>query len=270
MDQNQTDKMKILVVDDIPANMNLLRNTLEPQGYQIFWAPNGEVAIDIAKRNHPDLILLDVLMPGIDGYETCLRLKEEASTTHIPVIFVTAKDETADMVKGFRVGGVDYITKPFKDEEVLVRVSNHLKINQLTRELSEQNRKLSLANEQLQREITRRQQAEDEREQAVVRFRMNDKAVRRPDTGDPVMDKRGKVIGTVTSCAIDHEGFLLGQAAVPLEMAKMDTPLFIYQLGGGKRAIRTPREIKAGARLPMPDAATVLTRFPSRKKGQRK
>jgi len=168
VNQNQTDQnqVKILIVDDIPANMNLLRNTLEPQGYQIFWAPNGEVALNIAKRNHPDLILLDVLMPGIDGFETCLKLKEEVSTTDIPVIFVTAKDEMADIVKGFRAGGVDYITRPFEDEEILVRVSNHLKINQLTRELSEQNRKLTLANEQLQREIAKRQQAENEREQA--------------------------------------------------------------------------------------------------------
>jgi glycine hydroxymethyltransferase len=107
---------------------------------------------------------------------------------------------------------------------------------------------------------------EDERSQAIVRFRMNEKGVRRPDTGDPVMDKRGKVVGTVTSCAIDHEGYLLGQAAVPLDMAVAETPLFIYQLGGGQRAIRPPKAIKAGARLPMPDAATVLTRFPSRKK----
>lgn len=109
---------------------------------------------------------------------------------------------------------------------------------------------------------------ENERQQEIVRFRMNDKAVRRPETGDPVMDKRGKVIGTVTSCAIDSDGYLLGQAAVPPEMAAAGVSLFIYQLGGGKRAIRTPSEVNVGARLPMPDAATVLTRFPSRKKGK--
>ncbi len=103
---------------------------------------------------------------------------------------------------------------------------------------------------------------ETEQTQAVVRFRMNDKAVRRPENGDPVLDKRGKIIGEVTSCAIDREGYLLGQAAVLLEMAKPDTSLYIYQLGGGTRAIKLPREIKAGARLPLPDAATVLTRFP--------
>ena len=107
---------------------------------------------------------------------------------------------------------------------------------------------------------------EQERGHKIVRFRMNDKAVRRPENGDPVLDKRGKVVGTVTSCAIDAEGFLLGLALVPLDLAQPDTALLIYQLGGGTRAIRPPKEVIIGARLPMPDAATVLTRFPSSKK----
>ena len=107
---------------------------------------------------------------------------------------------------------------------------------------------------------------EQKRDRKIVRFRMNEKAVRRPETGDPVLDKRGKVVGTVTSCAIDQEGYLLGLALVPLEIARPDTSLMIYQLGGGTRAIRPPREVKIGARLPMPDGATVLTRFPRQKK----
>lgn len=104
------------------------------------------------------------------------------------------------------------------------------------------------------------------RDHQVIRFRMNEKAVRRPETGDPILDKRGKVVGTVTSCAIDEEGFLLGQAVVPTDLRTPGTALSIYQLGGGQRAIRTPREVKVGVRLPMPDGATVLTRFPKRKK----
>ncbi|MCP4427019.1 MAG: glycine cleavage system aminomethyltransferase GcvT [Chloroflexi bacterium] len=107
---------------------------------------------------------------------------------------------------------------------------------------------------------------EEKRDRILVRFRMNDKAVRRPDTGDPVLDKRGKVVGTVTSCAVDREGYMLGLAIVPQSMRKVGTAVSIYQLGGGKRAIKTPKAIKLGARLPMPDGATVLTRFPSRKK----
>ena len=100
----------------------------------------------------------------------------------------------------------------------------------------------------------------------IVRFRMNEKRVRRPDTGDPILDQKGKIIGTVTSCAIDSEGYLLGLAMVPYNFTKPDTQLYIYQLGGGKQSIRVPNEIKVGKKLPIPDGATVLTRFPARKK----
>ncbi len=104
---------------------------------------------------------------------------------------------------------------------------------------------------------------EEARERKVVRFRMDDKGVRRPETGDPIMDWRGKVIGTVTSCAIDREGYLLGLALVPASIKRKDK-LYIYQLGGGKRDIRVPKAIKVGARMPMPDAASILTRFPKK------
>lgn len=106
---------------------------------------------------------------------------------------------------------------------------------------------------------------EAKREDVVVRFRMNEKGVRRPELGDPILDKRGKVVGTVTSCAIDQEGYLLGQALVPLALSEEGTPLSIYQLGGGQRALKVPEQVKPGARLPIPDTATVLSRFPKRK-----
>lgn len=104
---------------------------------------------------------------------------------------------------------------------------------------------------------------EQTRARKVVRFRMDEKGVRRPETGDPIMDRRGKVIGTVTSCAIDREGYLLGLALVPAATKRKDK-LYIYQLGGGKRDIRVPKAIKAGARMPMPDTASILTRFPKK------
>jgi glycine hydroxymethyltransferase len=91
---------------------------------------------------------------------------------------------------------------------------------------------------------------------------MNEKGVRRPELGDPIVDKRGKIVGTVTSCAIDTDGFLLGQAVVPSDMANPETQLSIYQLGGGKRKLKLPNSIKLGSRMPMPDRATVLSRFP--------
>jgi glycine hydroxymethyltransferase len=103
---------------------------------------------------------------------------------------------------------------------------------------------------------------ESERDREVVRFRMNEKGVRRPELGDPVLDRRGKVVGFVTSCAIDSEGYLLGQAVVPREMNSPGTAIRLYQLGGGKRRLKTPDHVKPGARLPMPDGATILSRFP--------
>lgn len=147
MSQGKTHQMKatILIVDDIPANLNVLRKALEPEGYTILGATSGEFALQIATRAIPDLILLDVMMPGIDGFETCRRLKAEPSTANIPVIFITAKVEQEEVVTGFRVGGVDYITKPFKNEEVLARVETHLKINQLTKSLLQKNKELEEA-----------------------------------------------------------------------------------------------------------------------------
>src|SRR5438876_973123 len=101
----------VLVVDDVPANRDLLRQTLEPRGYEMLLAPDGESALRAAQRAQPDVILLDVMMPGMSGFDTCRRLKEKEATRAIPVIFITAQHETPSLVEGFRAGGVDYITK---------------------------------------------------------------------------------------------------------------------------------------------------------------
>jgi len=157
MSQNQTDQTQvepraqnrdeypepigatILIVDDIPANLNLLREGLEPEGYEILGAPSGEIALQIANRTVPDLILLDIVMKGLNGFETCHRLKAEPKTADIPVIFITAKDETQNVVEGFRVGGVDYVTKPFRNEEVCARVKTHLRLREANKQLETEN-----------------------------------------------------------------------------------------------------------------------------------
>ncbi len=125
---------KVLLVDDTPANMDVLRGILEGEGYRIFAAPSGEVALKIAPRTQPDIILLDVMMPGIDGLETCRRLKQDPKTKDIPVIFVSAKTAIEDIIDGFKVGAVDYISKPIRREEVIVRVHTHLEIVALFRQ----------------------------------------------------------------------------------------------------------------------------------------
>jgi two-component system sensor histidine kinase/response regulator len=128
----------ILIVDDNKNNLQVLGSTLHTEGYRLAMAKNGQDAIKQAKKNAPDIILLDIMMPEIDGYQTCKMLKKDENTKSIPVIFLTAKTETDDIVKGFKVGGVDYITKPFKKEELLVRLKNHLDLRQATKKIAQQ------------------------------------------------------------------------------------------------------------------------------------
>lgn len=127
----------ILFVDDNTDNLNVLLDYFRGQPLKILVAESGELALQQLEYTHPDLILLDVLMPGIDGFETCRRLKANAATQDIPVIFLTALTETSEKMKGFAVGGVDYIIKPFYDEEVLSRVNTHLTISRQKRQIQE-------------------------------------------------------------------------------------------------------------------------------------
>ncbi len=117
---------KVLMVDDMPANIDVLRKVLIEEGYQLFFANSGEKAIKIANRALPDLILLDVMMPKVDGFETCRRLQQNEATQEIPIIFLTAKNQAEDIKEGFKLGAVDYIVKPFRHEEVCMRVRVHL------------------------------------------------------------------------------------------------------------------------------------------------
>ena len=129
-----TPSSRILIVEDTPANIQTLTATLKERGYQISVATNGRQALDIVGKVRPDLILLDVMMPEMDGFETCRRLKASEQWRQIPVIFLTAKTDTADIVKGFELGAVDYVAKPFNAHELLARVNTHLTIDRLHRE----------------------------------------------------------------------------------------------------------------------------------------
>lgn len=140
----------ILLVDDNPNNLNLLLKTLNNENYKLLVAKSGEEAIKRAEYVIPDLILLDVLMSGMDGFETCKILKKNEKTKDIPVIFMTALTETENKVKGFELGAVDYITKPIQYEEVILRVQNHLLIQDLKKSLQKKNKELE---ESLNKEI---------------------------------------------------------------------------------------------------------------------
>lgn len=132
----------ILVVDDQDDNRNLLRTFLEKGGFEVVEARNGSQALMQLSTDLPDLMLLDIVMPELDGYEVCRRLKSDKNISALPVIFLSAKDEVADKVKGFELGASDYITKPFQKAEVLARVRTHVTINSLTKDLKTQNRRL--------------------------------------------------------------------------------------------------------------------------------
>jgi two-component system sensor histidine kinase ChiS len=137
-------KNTILVVDDNPTNLRVLVDYLEEVGFEVLAAEDGETAIDLLQYTLPDIILLDVMMPGIDGFETCRRLKNDSTTKDIPVIFMTALSDTDDKVEGLQAGAVDYITKPLQHEEVLARIKTHLTINNLQKQLQAANSELEL------------------------------------------------------------------------------------------------------------------------------
>lgn len=128
MNNPQKKDFSILVVDDNKENLKVVSNFLKTEGYQIALSLNADDALNILKENKIDLILLDVMMPGTDGFSLCRMLKENPRLQDIPVIFLTAKTETSDLVEGFSVGGVDYITKPFQKEELIARVNNHISL----------------------------------------------------------------------------------------------------------------------------------------------
>ncbi|OCR00842.1 guanylate cyclase [Oscillatoriales cyanobacterium USR001] len=158
--QNSINKASILVVDDTPDNVRLLSAILTEQGYQVRKALNGKSALTTVKALPPDLILLDVMMPEMSGYELCKQLKALPNICSIPVIFLSALDDVSDKVKAFESGGVDYITKPFQDREVLARVANHLTIQNQQRQLQHQTKQLENLVGRLQKEIQERKRAE--------------------------------------------------------------------------------------------------------------
>jgi signal transduction histidine kinase len=139
----------ILIVDDVPSNVSVLFDFLTTHDFEVSVAQSGESALQLVDYEIPDLILLDVMMPGMDGLETCQQFKSNPKTQAIPIIFMTALAETIDKIKGFQAGAVDYITKPFQQEEVLARINTHLTIHQLQQQLHEKNSTLELQNIEL-------------------------------------------------------------------------------------------------------------------------
>lgn len=176
-----TDQRTILIVDDVADNLRVLSRTLTEQGYQVRCAKNGSMALMGVQAASPDLILLDIKMPDMDGYEVCQKLKAAEQTRDIPVIFLSALDDVLDKVRAFDVGAVDYITKPFQIDEVLARVKNQIalqvakaeiyKLNvELEQRIRQRTVQLQITNLELQREVTERKQAEKSLQESEERF----------------------------------------------------------------------------------------------------
>lgn len=147
--QNLPQKANILAVDDTPDNLHILMQLLQEQGYRVRPVPNGAHALLSAQKERPDLILLDIMMPGMNGYEVCHHLKADDRTRDIPIIFISALDEGLDIATAFSVGGVDYLTKPFQAEELIARVHTHLALHQMRQTLQEKNDILEKQNAEL-------------------------------------------------------------------------------------------------------------------------
>ena len=157
----------ILVIDDSPTNLEILHDVLGNAGYEVLVEMDGASGIEQVDSNPPDLILLDVMMPKMDGFETCRRLQANPSAKDIPIIFITALTEAEEKVKGLTLGAVDYITKPFEQEEVLARISLHLKLRKLNIELDKQKQELEIRVKERTSELS---QTLDELKQTQLQF----------------------------------------------------------------------------------------------------
>lgn len=193
-ESNDYKSSSLLIIDDNPTNLGVMVNYLEEFGFDIMIARNGEQGIKRAQHAHPDIILLDVMMPGIDGFETCRCLKQDEITHAIPIIFMTALTSTEDKVKGFAVGGVDYITKPVQQEEALARITTHLRIKKLTHHLQQANQSLTELNNHLEEKVAQRTTA----------LQRSEEHLRRIVENMPVMlcafDESGVIIRWNTEC----------------------------------------------------------------------
>jgi diguanylate cyclase (GGDEF)-like protein len=164
MESTRETRYKVLIVDDVPKNIQVAANILQKSGYQMAFAQDGPTAIEQIKANRFDLILLDIMMPDMDGFEVCGRIKEMPGNQDLPIIFLTAKNDSESIVQAFQLGAMDYLTKPFNGAELEARVRTHL-------ELYRSREKLKAANERLSIEIGQRRKVEEELRRSREEYR---------------------------------------------------------------------------------------------------
>ena len=170
---NKKQKGTILIVDDMPDNIHLLSEMLSERGYNIRAVKTSREAIDSANNELPDLILLDIMMPDISGYEVCKTLKDNDKTNSIPVIFLSALNESKNILQGFAVGGVDFISKPFNEEEVIARVKTQIEISSLRFQLEKLTEELKLKNDSLLEEVNKQKHSTSVLEKSIKNLKDN-------------------------------------------------------------------------------------------------
>lgn len=207
MNDKNSERSIILIVDDNQTNLDVLFELLKNYGFKVLVAQDGESAIEQIQYIHPDLILLDIMMPGIDGFETCHRLKSDPPTQDIPIIFMSALSDTVDKVKGFQTGAVDYITKPFQHEEVLSRIQTHLTIRSLQKKLEQKNAELAHLNQNLERLVERKSKQLIEQEKTAIIGRLTQGMVHNLKSPLQVMQTSVDLIETKATKINDYSFF---------------------------------------------------------------
>lgn len=238
----------ILIVDDTPANLQVLSRALREQGYKVRAAPGGAQALKAVQAQQPDLILLDINMPEMDGYAVCKTLKAEPATADIPVIFISALNEIEDKVKGFQLGAVDYITKPFQFEEVQVRVHNHLRLHDLQQRLARRNAELASSLE--------RQQALEAQRENLVHMLVHD--MRSPLTG---MQGYLSLLEMFSSGWPEkHQGYLArAQSSTESLIQMISTILDVHKMDSGQMPLKRAESELAELARQAVDALGALT-----------
>lgn len=243
---------KILIIDDNDINRQVLMGILRKEGYALLQASDGAQALATAEREHPDLVLLDIMMPLMDGYEVCARLKKDPRTEDIPVIFLSALTETSNKVKGLDLGAVDYITKPFDQAEVLARVRSHLKIRHLTQDLVTANRELIEKQRNLDLDL---EAARDIQASLIPRSAPTDEAVQVCWKFEPCDRIGGDVFNLyqlddrhLAAYVVDVSGHGVPAAMVTVSVSQTLSPLAGYILkrdgeGHGSPTIPPPHEL---------------------------
>ncbi|MCX5970985.1 MAG: response regulator [Coprothermobacterota bacterium] len=231
--EQQMDSGRILVVDDSQANLRVLDSVLRAAGYQVYPADSGELALAAIQAHPAELILLDIRMPGMDGFQVCRRLKEQENTCAIPVIFLSAATEVEERVEGLRLGAVDFISKPFRPEELLARVSTHLQLSRSQARLERQAAELQSLNTNLQAEIDDRKRAETALRHSERRYR---ELVENLAEGVAIIDKADAFLYLNPACerifglpAVDLLGHNLKEFIDPAEHEAVDRQAALRQ-----------------------------------------